>query len=98
MTLKQILDSLAGITGLRAPTIRLPYGVALCAGAAGTLVANITGRPPRAPLEGVRMARYKMWASSAKAARELGYQPGNVEEALRRAVAWFRENGFVQAA
>src|ERR1019366_6702459 len=92
MSLREILQALSSLTGLPAPRLRLPYAVAYCAGAVDTFLARFTGRPPRIPLEGVRMARYKMYVSSAKAARELGYQPGRVELALERAIQWFRRN------
>jgi dihydroflavonol-4-reductase len=59
------------------------------AAAASTGYAGITGRPPRVPLEGVRMARKKMWVSHEKARRELGFNPGPAETALRRAAEWF---------
>ena len=93
-TLKQLLDRLAEMTGLKAPSFRIPYGAAYLAGLASTAWADLTGREPRAPIEGVRMARKKMWVSSAKAERELGYRPGPVEDALARAVRWFRGNGY----
>ena len=81
---------LAKITGRKAPTTRLPYAVAYCAGACSTAWAGVTGRPPRVPLDAVRMARKKMWVTHEKAGRELGFQPGAAEQALARAVAWFR--------
>jgi dihydroflavonol-4-reductase len=89
LTLAQILQKLAAITSRKAPTMRLPYAVAFCAGACSTAWANISGRPPRVPLNGVRMAKKKMWVSHDKAARELGFKPGPAEVALRRAVDWF---------
>ena len=89
LTLAQILEKLAAITGRKAPTVRLPYAVAWLAAAASTGYAGITGRPPRVPLEGVRMARKRMWVSHEKARRELGFNPGPAETALRRAVEWF---------
>jgi len=92
MSFKEILDALARITGLQSPSLRLPYGVALCAGAADTVLSEWTHRPPRVPWEGVRMARHKMYVSSRKAERELGYRPGPVESALERAIEWFRNN------
>ena len=92
MSLREILQALSSLTGLPAPRLRLPYAVAYCAGAVDTFLARFTGSSPRIPLEGVRMARYKMYVCSAKAARELGYQPGPVERALERAVQWFRRN------
>jgi dihydroflavonol-4-reductase len=90
LTLAQILQKLAAITGGKAPGIRLPYAVAYCAGACSTAWAGITGKPPRVPLEAVRMARKKMWVSHEKAKRELGFSPAPAEQALRHAVEWFR--------
>ena len=74
----------------------MPYGLALCAGAVDSFVSRLSGKPPRVPWEGVRMARHKMYVSTAKAQRELGYQPGDVESALERAVKWFQSNRFVK--
>ncbi|HEX4274014.1 MAG TPA: hopanoid-associated sugar epimerase [Bryobacteraceae bacterium] len=92
MTLGQILQELGRITGRKAPTTELPYFVAYAAGLATTAWAQITGTPPRAPLEAVRMAKKKMWVSHEKAARELGYSPCPPEGALRDAVGWFERN------
>ncbi|MBI4443922.1 MAG: NAD-dependent epimerase/dehydratase family protein [Acidobacteria bacterium] len=97
MSFKEILDTLSQISGLSSPRLRLPYGVALCAGAANSLLARLSGRPPLIPLDGVRMARYKMYVSSAKAERELGYRIRDVEPALERAVQWFRSQGMVRS-
>jgi dihydroflavonol-4-reductase len=90
LTLAQILQKLAKITGRKAPTTRLPYAVAYCAGACSTAWAGLTGKAPRVPLDAVRMARKKMWVTHQKAARELGFSPGPAEQALARAVAWFQ--------
>ncbi len=89
LTLKQILDRLALITGRKAPALQLPYGVAYAAGVVTTAWAALTGQMPLAPLEAVKMARKKMFVTHAKAARELGYAPGSVDQALRQAVEWF---------
>jgi dihydroflavonol-4-reductase len=89
LTLAEILQKLARITGRKAPTVRLPYAVAWCAGACCTAWAGITGEPPRVPLDAVRMARKKMWVSHSKAQRDLGWEPGPAEQALTRAVKWF---------
>jgi dihydroflavonol-4-reductase len=97
MTLKEILDALATISGQRAPRIRLPWSAAMALGYADQLVSSVRGREPRIPLEGVRMARHTMWANCTKAERELGFQPGSVESALQRAVEWYRQNGYVSA-
>src|SRR5450755_150930 len=94
LTLAQILAKLAGIAGRPAPSLRLPYAAAYAAGVATTAWARVTGKPPRAPLDAVRMARKKMFVSHAKAARELGFAPGPADGALRRAVEWFRDNGY----
>ena len=91
MTLREILEMLAQITGKKAPTIQLPYAVAYAAGVLTTAWAKVSGKPPRAPLDAVKMARKKMFVSQAKAERELGFHPGPVEGALRRAVEWFDE-------
>ncbi|MGD0364807.1 MAG: hopanoid-associated sugar epimerase [Bryobacteraceae bacterium] len=94
LTLAEILGKLAVIAGRPAPSVKLPYAVAYAAGAVTTAWARISGKPPRAPLDAVRMARKKMFVSHAKAARELGFAPGPAEGALRRAVEWFRANGY----
>jgi dihydroflavonol-4-reductase len=94
MTLQQIFETLGPMVGRKAPRLRIPYAVAYAAGIASTAWANLTGEEPRAPLDGVRMARKKMWVRHDKAARELGYSPGPASEALRRAVNWFCENGY----
>jgi len=94
LTLAGILEKLAGITGIEAPRVKLPYAVAYAAGVVTTGWARITGQPPRAPLDAVRMARKKMWVSHEKARRELGFSPAPVDGALGRAVEWFQANGY----
>jgi len=94
LTLAQILQKLAHITGRKAPGIRLPYVVAYCAGACSTAWAEISGKPPRVPLDAVRMAKKKMWVTHDKAKRELGFNPASAEQALSRAVEWFRGTGL----
>jgi dihydroflavonol-4-reductase len=94
LTLQQILAVLAGILQRKPPRVQIPYAVAYAAGVVSTGWANLTGKEPRAPLDAVRMSRKKMWVSHDKAVRELGYAPGPAADALGRAVAWFRENGY----
>ncbi|MGA8616913.1 MAG: hopanoid-associated sugar epimerase [Candidatus Sulfotelmatobacter sp.] len=95
LTLKQILDKLGAISGLASPTVKLPYFVAYLAGAVDeTVSGHLLGREPRATVETVRMGKKKMWASSGKAERELGWKTTPVDDALRRAVEWFRSNGY----
>ena len=96
LTLKQILDKLAVITGLPSPKVKLPYAVALASGLVDTVVTGLLlRREPRVTLDAVRMGRKKMFVSSAKAGRELGWKTVPVEGALRRAVEWFQANGYV---
>ena len=95
LTLKQILDKLGAISGLPSPTVKLPYFVAFAAGAVDqTFSGALLGREPRATIETVRMGKKKMWANSAKAERELGWKIIPADAALRRAVDWFKANGY----
>jgi dihydroflavonol-4-reductase len=95
LTLKQLLDQLSVITGLPSPTTKVPHAVALGYAVFDELfTGRLLGREPRATIDAVRMGRKKMFASSAKAVRELDYKVVPVESALRRAVAWFQANGY----
>ena len=98
LTLKQILDKLAQITGLPSPKLRVPYVVALATGVIDEIVTgHIRGMEPRATIDAVRMGRKKMFVSAAKAERALGWRIIPVDDALRRAVEWFRTHGYVEA-
>src|SRR5215471_18619268 len=90
MTLKEILDSLSRLTGIPSPRIRLPHWIPLAAAGLDSVRSRVTGRAPRIPLEGVRMSRYRMFFDSSKAIRELGFTPKPVDDALARAIAYFR--------
>jgi dihydroflavonol-4-reductase len=82
---------------LPSPTVCVPYVMALATGVVDELVTGrILGREPRATIDAVRMGRKKMFVSSAKAERELGWKPISVDGALRRAVDWFRANGYAE--
>jgi dihydroflavonol-4-reductase len=95
LTLKQILDRLSAITGLPSPTIKVPHAVAMAfAFFDETLTGRLRGKEPRATVEAVRMGRKMMFASSAKAERELGFRVLPVYGALRNAVDWFLVNGY----
>jgi len=96
-TMAATLAVLAEVAALPAPRFRLPYGLALAAACVDEALARLTGKPPRAPLAGVRMARYMMFFDPAKAIRELGLPQTPPRQALAEAVAWFRANGYVQA-
>jgi len=96
LTLKQILDRLAAITGLPSPSARVPHAVAMGFAVFDQFFTGVLlGREPRATVDAVRMGRKKMYASSGKAERTLQYRPGPVEDALRRAVGWFQTHGYV---
>lgn len=98
LTLKQILDRMASMTGLPAPTMQVPHSVAMTFAFFDEWVTGrIRGREPRATVEAVRMGKKKMFASSAKAERELDYRVQPVEAALRAAIDWFRANGYAPA-
>jgi dihydroflavonol-4-reductase len=94
LSLEQILGKLASITHNPPPKTKVPYALAYAAGIVTTAVAQMTGKEPLAPLEGVKMARKKMFVTHAKAARELGFCPGPADRALERAVEWFRAHGY----
>ena len=98
MTLQEILSELARITGRRAPRMRIPHAVALAAAYVDTAACRLLGREPHIPLEGVRIARHRMFVNTAKAGRELGFHPGAVADALERAVRWYEANGYVGRA
>jgi len=95
LTLAEILRRVAALVGRKPPTISLPrralYPVALAAEA----MARITGREPMATLDGLRMAKWKMWFSSAKAERELGYRHRPARDAVADAVRWFGQSGYL---
>jgi dihydroflavonol-4-reductase len=97
LTLKEMLDMLAAISGLRAPRWKFPHALAFAAAWGETVVSGAFGREPRIPLEGVRMARHKMFVDASKATRELGFSYGPIEGALERAVRWYEANGYVAA-
>lgn len=98
LTLKEILDVLSSVSGRPAPRLRLPHAVALAAGYADLMVSRVLGREPQIPLEGVRIARHKMFVDTSKATRELGFEAGSVEAALERAVRWYAENGYLRGS
>jgi len=95
MSLRDILCSVTAAAGRQPPRLRLPHGAVLpVAYAAEAWSRLIGGREPFVTVDGVRMARKRMYYSSAKARRTLGYNPGPALGALSDAVAWFRENGY----
>jgi len=95
MSLRDILCSVTAAAGRQPPRLRLPHGAVLPVAYAAEAWSRLTGgREPFVTVDGVRMARKRMYYSSAKARRTLGYNPGPALGALSDAVAWFRENGY----
>ncbi len=93
----QLLEALAALSGRSMPKTRLPYGVALAAGVIDTkFVARLSGKPPKAPLTGVRLAGRRVSFSSAKAKRDLGWEAGSFEDALRQTYNWFDAQGLLK--
>jgi len=99
LTLKQMLDRMSGLTGVPSPTMRVPHAVAMAFAVFDeTVTGRLRGKEPRATVEAVRMGKKKMFASSAKAGRELGFKVRPVDDALRAAIDWFRAQGYAPAA
>jgi dihydroflavonol-4-reductase len=96
LTLAQIFSVLEKISGVKAPTVKLPYGPTLWLARFFRLVSLVTRRPPLVPYEGVKMAAKRMYFDCSKAVRELGLPQTPVETALSDAVAWFSQNGYVK--
>jgi len=95
LTLKQMLDALAKITGLPAPKLKIPHGLALGVAYANTAFSRLLGREPGIPVEGVKIARHMMFVDCSRAKRELGFKAGPVVAALERAVRWYEANGYI---
>lgn len=99
VTLKELFKSLAGVTGLAAPRVKLPYGLAMTLAQVDYLFSvKLLSKAPRIPVAGVRMARHPMYFDCSKAVSELGMPQTPIEEALREAVTWFRGRGTLGVA
>lgn len=95
--MKEALSLLADLTGLPAPTWQVPYGLAWFGACLNEGISAVTGKAPKAPIAGVRMARYKMFFDPSKAIRELGLPQTPPRQAFSDAVEWFRANGYVRS-
>src|SRR5271169_3753739 len=95
LTLKGLFDVLAGMTGLRAPALKIPHGLALGVAYVESAFSRLVGKEPQIPVEGVKIAQHTMFVDCLRAQRELGFQPGPVAAALERAVRWYQGNGYV---
>jgi dihydroflavonol-4-reductase len=96
LTLKALLDLLAKITGLPAPSLKIPHGVALGVAYMNTAFSRLVGKEPQIPVEGVKIAQHMMFVDCSRAQRELGFKPGSVAAALERAVRWYETNGYMK--
>ncbi|MBB4266773.1 hopanoid-associated sugar epimerase [Roseospira visakhapatnamensis] len=96
LTLARILAEVAALVGRRPPTVRLPHDLILPFARVAEGIARVTGKEPFATVDGLRMAKKRMFFSSAKAARDLGYAWRPARAALADAVAWFQDNGYVR--
>jgi dihydroflavonol-4-reductase len=94
LMLKDVFEILSKLTGVKAPSLRLPRSVVLPLAHMNHWIAQLTGHPPRIPLEGVKMAKYRMHYDCSKAIRELGIPQTPPEIALEKAVRWFRSHGY----
>jgi len=95
LTLKGLLDLLAEMTGLPAPSLKIPHRVALGVAYAETAFSRLIGREPQIPVEGVKIAQHMMFVNCSRAVRELGFQAGPVAGAVERAVRWYEANGYI---
>ncbi|HTV46060.1 MAG TPA: hopanoid-associated sugar epimerase [Stellaceae bacterium] len=96
LTLAEILGEVARVTGRRAPRMQVPHAMAAVAAVLAETAARVSGREPLTTRDGVRMAKKKMYFSSAKASRELGYRPRPARLAIGDAVGWFEANGYLK--
>jgi dihydroflavonol-4-reductase len=94
LMLREVFEILSRLTGVKAPTIKLPRLAILPLAYVNQWIANLTGNPPRIPLEGVKMAKYKMHYDCSKAIRELGLPQTPPEVALEKAVRWFQDHKY----
>ena len=97
MTLRQILEEIAAITGNTPPRIRLPHNLILPVAYMFEAVSKITGKEPLATVDGVKLAKKKMFFTSKRAEKELGYSHRPASLAIRDAVKWFKDNGFLNS-
>lgn len=94
VTLKEFFDLVCSIGGISPPKRKIPYSVAWLAGFSSEAFARFSGKPPAVPLNGVRLARNKMYFDSSKAIRDLGFPQTPIEEAVRKSIMWFRANKY----
>jgi dihydroflavonol-4-reductase len=95
LSLQQMLADIAGLAGRKPPTIKLPRGPLYPLALGAELYAKFSGKEPFVTVDGLRMSKNKMYFTSAKAERELGYRARPYGEGLSHALDWFRANGYL---
>lgn len=95
-TLKEMLEELARLTGRKAPTVQLPYAFVHGIASIENAISALLNKEPSIPLEGVKMSRKRMFFSSERARREIGYTTTPASEALQRAIDWYKANGYAR--
>ena len=98
MTLKEIFETIARLTGKSPPRIRLPHNLILPIAYLLETIATFTKKEPLATVDGVRMAKKKMFFTSKRAEIELGYRHRPAVEAIKDAVEWFKQKGLLQGS
>ena len=96
LSLQQMLADIAGLAGRKPPTIKLPRGPLYPLAIGAELYAKFSGKEPFVTVDGLRMSKNKMYFTSAKAERELGYRARPYGEGLSHALDWFRANGYLK--
>ena len=97
ITVHDYLHLIAEIAGVKAPTLKLPYPVALAMGHIFELGASITQKPPLVTASEVRIGKMTEWYDCSKAVNELGFTQTPIELTIRKALDWFRENGYLHS-
>ena len=95
VALETMLGDIAFLSGRKAPTIKLPRAPLFPLAWAAEAFARLTGKEPFLTADALRMSRYRMFFSSQKARRELGYTARPYRQGLSDALTWFRENGYL---
>jgi dihydroflavonol-4-reductase len=95
LTLQELLATIAGLTGRPAPRVKLPRGPLFPLAYGAQAIAHFTKKEPMLTVDGLRMSRYRMFFTSAKAERELGYRSRPYQEGVTDALAWYREAGYL---
>jgi dihydroflavonol-4-reductase len=93
----QMLANIAGLVGRRAPRVRLPWQALVPVAFAAEATASFTGREPFATLDGLYMARHRMFFTSAKAEQALVYRSRPYTQAIEDALRWFRDHGYLSS-